>query len=164
MTAPWLRRLLTPSAVLSIPPLAGIVILGLYVAIEAIAPGAMTAPRPANIPEAIVAGNGPRALEMLAEGDDVNASASVRPALIDQLQPGLSAQAPFDVTPLEAALLAQRIEVVRLLVGNGAEIRRSPRAACLARERLPEAFSVLGLLPADPEIDGLRTCLRSSGT
>jgi hypothetical protein len=112
-------------------------VLLLYVLVEAVRPGTFTAPPPANIPAAIVVGNGPMALELMAGGADVNAPAPIR---FGALGPG-----EHEVTPLEAAVLSQRPEIVRLLLRTGAEQSRSHRAVCLARIRLPEVLPLLGI-------------------
>jgi len=125
---------------IAIPPLLGIAVLLIYVLVESVRPGAFTAPRPANIPAAIVAGNGPMALELMAGGADVNAPAPIR---FGPLGPGA-----YEVTPLEAAVLSQRPEIVRLLLRTGAEQSRSRRAVCLARIRLPEVLPLLGISDA----------------
>ncbi len=162
MTTARFTTLLKPALVLSVPPLVGLTILAAYVALESVCPGALTAPRPRTMPEAIMVGNGPRVLEMMAEGLDVNSPAPVRPELLYQLQPpGVMGQSAFAVTPLEAALLSQRIEVVGLLMRTGANVSRSMLAPCLARERLPEALPLLGLEaahPSAPATGGLSAC------
>jgi hypothetical protein len=134
----------------ALPPLAGLALLLVYLVVEGARPGTFTAPRPATIPEAIVVGNGPRALEMIAEGVDVDARALVRRGMMDEFE--------YEVTPLEAALMAQRIEVVRLLLAAGARVDRSPRAACLAHARLPEALPVLGLEPTRAATEEFHAC------
>jgi hypothetical protein len=119
--------------------------------VESVRPGTLTAPRPQTIPEAIVVGNGPLALEMIAQGLDVNAPAVVRSGIYDQGE--------YELTPLEAALLAQRIEIVRLLVRTGADVSPSARAACLASTRLPDALPVLGFVATAPPAGGYSACL-----
>ena len=142
-------------AILALPPLAGLLVVAIYVTIESVRPGTFTAPAPQTIAEAVIVGNGPRALEMIAEGQDVNGAGYVRP--------GVFGETGYDVTPIEAALLSQRIEVVRLLVRTGADVSRSTRAACLARTRLPEALPVLGLEPAEPVAGGFPACFTAAG-
>ncbi len=141
-------------------------LLAAYVVLESVHPGALTAPRPETIPEAIVVGNGPRALEMMAEGHDVDREALVRSEMLYQAQSGLVGQGPFEVTPLEAALMAQRIEVVGLLMHTGVDVSRSTRAACLARARLPEALPLLGIDASEasaPAAGGVLTCFVPAG-
>lgn len=126
----------------------------MYLTIESVRPGTFTAPQPESIAEAIVVGNGPRALEMIAEGHDVNAGGVVRAGMFDR--------AEYVVTPLEAALLSQRIEVVRLLLASGADATRSPHASCLARTRLPEAIPLLGLPDNQPTSADFAACFTVS--
>lgn len=140
---------------LTLMPLLGVGVLAVYLIGETARPGTFTRLPPETIPEAIVVGNGPRALEMLADGVDVNARARIRP--------GMLGAAEYQVTPVEAALLAQRIEVVRLLLRNGADVSRSPLAACLARAGLPEALPLLGLPPAEPIAGGPDACFAGPG-
>jgi hypothetical protein len=143
--------LFRPQVLIALPPLTGIALLVIYVLVESGRPGTFTAPRPANIPAAIVAGNGPMALELMAQGADVNAAAPIRFAL---LGPG-----EHQVTPLEAAVLSQRPEVVRLLLRTGAERTRSRRAVCLARIRLPEVLPLLGVSDAERDARPPAACL-----
>jgi len=141
---------LTPQFVLAAPPLVAIVLLTAYVTIESVYPGAFTAPRPETISEAIVVGNAPRALEMMAEGLNVDAPARVRPGMFDARE--------YEVTPLEAALLSRRMETVGLLLHAGADVARSKRLSCLVRERMPDAGPLLGITPSEPPTGDLQTC------
>lgn len=144
---------------LSFPPLAGIALLAIYLTVESVRPGTLTAPRPETIPEAIVVGNIPLALEMIAKGLDVNAPARVRAGMFYQPVFAMQVQQDYTLTPLEAGLLTQRIEVVGLLLRTGAGLSQSNRAACLARERLPEALPLLGIPAPEPEAGGAGACL-----
>jgi hypothetical protein len=137
--------------VIAVPPLVGIAVLVIYLGVESIRPGTLTAPRPQNIAEAIVVGNGPMALELMAGGADIDAAAPVRA--------GLMGDDAYDVTPIEAALLAGRPEIVRLLVRTGADPSRSRRVPCLARISAPELLPMLGLPPAAPDGREISACL-----
>jgi hypothetical protein len=123
-------------------PLGGIALVAAYLVVESLLPGTLTRPRPLTIPEAIVMGNGPRALEMIAEGLDMNARALVRPGVFDQTAHDETAH---DWTPLEAAILSQRLEIVRLLVRSGADVSHAEDVRCLAETHLPDALPILGL-------------------
>ena len=144
------KRLFEPAVVLSVPPLAGIGLVAIYLIVESARPGTLTATRPETIPEAIVMGNGPRALEMMAGGFDINAPARIRPGILDRRE--------YMVTPMEAALMMRRMEVVRLLVRTGIDMSRSKLAPCLARERLPEALPLLGIPEASPDAGEASDC------
>jgi hypothetical protein len=147
-------RFLERSVLVSLPPAAGILAMVMYLTVESVRPGMFTTPQPESMAEAIVLGNGPRAVEMIAEGHDVNAGGIVRAGMFDEGE--------YVVTPLEAALLSQRIEVVRLLLASGADVSRSPRAPCLARTRLPEATPLLGLPDNPPSAGGFAACFTVS--
>jgi len=124
-------------------PVVATAVVGAYLAIESLHPGTLTAPRLATMSEAIAAGNAGQALEMMANGADVDAIATIRPGILDG--------SAHETTPLEAAILARRIESVRLLLRSGADPARTKRLPCLARERLPEAMPLFGLSGGDPE-------------
>lgn len=136
MTDPTDAR--TASWLLAGLPLFGMVLVAGYVVVEAVRPGTLAAAPLTTVSEAIAAGHPSRALELLAEGADINRAARVRAGLV---VPG---RAEYDVTPLEAAVLVQRLEEVRLLLRSGADPVRSPMAVCLARYRLPAAVPLLG--------------------
>lgn len=122
-------------------PLLGVLFVVAYVLVETVRPGTMAAPVLETVPEAIAAGHPARALELLADGADINQPARVRAGVV---RPG---RAAYDVTPLEAAVLVQRSEAVRLLLRSGADPARSPMAICLARYRLPEVLVLFGAQP-----------------
>jgi hypothetical protein len=147
---------LDPAIILSVPPLVGVALVALYLTVESVRPGTLTQPRPETIPEAIALGNGPRALEMMAEGFDIDAPARIRAGVLDHVE--------YEVTPLEAALMMQRMEVVRLLVRTGVDVSRSTRAPCLARERLPEALPLLGVSPAGEPAGAGADCFAGPGS
>jgi hypothetical protein len=147
----------TATYVLAGLPLLGMVLVAGYVVIEAVRPGTLAAAPLTTVSEAIAAGHPARALELLAGGADINRAARVRAGLV---VPG---RAEYEVTPLEAAVLVQRLEAVRLLLRSGADPARSPMAVCLARYRLPDALPLLGRgdmpgeMPAQPE-PAVRAC------
>ena len=77
-----------------------------------------------------------RALQLIAEGQDVNDSHRVREGLLDH--------ASHELTPIEAAILGRHAELVRLLQRSGARRWDAARTACFARMRLPEVLTDLG--------------------
>lgn len=124
-TASWLLAL----------PLVGLTAVGTYLGVEYARPGTLTAPRPRTVPEAVAAGNPAQVLEMMAQGADLNAPAHVRAGLLDERE--------HDLTPIEAAILARRPELLALLLRSGADPLRAPAAPCLAGTYLPEALPLL---------------------
>ncbi len=136
------RRRVEPSHVLLIAPLAGVIGLVVYLVVEAMVPGVFTAPRPETLPEAILQENAPGTLDFVLQGFSVDRPARVRAGIFDDRE--------YVMTPIEAAIVVRRLEIVRLLMRAGASVRTSPRAECLARVRLPEALAALGLPVAKP--------------
>ena len=114
-------------------PALGALFIVTYLAIEQ--PGTIAAPRLETISEAVVTGNPALALELMADGADVDAPARVRPGLLERDVDRL--------TPLEAALLVRNLELLQLLLDVGATPSASGREDCLALEFLPEAIPLL---------------------
>jgi hypothetical protein len=139
------------SALVSVPPLAAVVLVGAYLVVETVAPGTVTAPRPQNLAEAVVRENVPGTIEWLDAGGDINAPQVVRAGVFDARS--------HRVTPIEAALMARRMDLVHVLVAAGADVSRAPRAACLAQTLLPQALPALGLGNLEPREGSLDDCL-----
>lgn len=125
----------TPLGVLTALPLVGFLSIGAYLLTEAVRPGMLTTPSAATVSEAVARGDAARALEMVAEGADLNRPWPVRAGF---LGPG-----PGEVMPLEAAVVSRRAELVALLIRAGADPARASNAACQARQTLPEAVPLL---------------------
>ena len=142
MTADGFHRVIGIRSLLRLP-LFGVVFVVLYLMIETARPGTIAAPRFQNISEAIAGGNPALALEMMAAGASVDAVGHVRL--------GVFGSSAYEVTPLEAAMLTQRLDSAALLLRSGAVIAKSSRAECLARRRLPEALPLLGISAEQPE-------------
>ena len=136
MTTPPMRILLAL-------PLLGFVLLGAYLAIEAIRPGTLTAPPATTVSEAVAGGDAARALELVAAGADLNRPWPVRA--------GWLGPEAVELTPLDAAVASGRVELVALLLRAGADPVRAPDAICRARQILPAAIPLLA--GSEPDVE-----------
>jgi hypothetical protein len=124
-----------------------LVVLAAYVGAEAMGFRGLAAPEGETISEAAVLGHAARVLELIAAGQDPNGHYPVDPTVLDA--------GGRELTPLEAAILGRRPELLRLLRRSGAT-QPGPRAVCLARARLPEVLPDLGAdstASADSSVD-----------
>jgi len=118
------------------PPLAGFLLVAAYVVAEGVGFDGLAIPEAATVSEAAAMGHAARALQLIAEGQDVNGSHRVRDGLLDH--------ASHELIPIEAAILGRHAELVRLLQRSGARRWDAARTACFARMRLPEVLTDLG--------------------
>ena len=125
------------------PPVAGFLLVGGYVAAEALGFRGLAAPEAATVSEAAALGHAARALQLIAEGQDPDGRQHVRAELLDH--------ASHELTPIEAAVLGRHAELVRLLQRSGARHWDAARVACFARMRLPEVLTDVG---ASSETEG----------
>jgi hypothetical protein len=125
-----------PAARMAVPPLVGFLLVSVYVIAEALGLHAFVRAAGDTVSEAAAAGHAARALQLIDEGQDPNARHHVREGFLDH--------DGHDLTPVEAAILGRRPELVRLLERSGATHTDSARASCFARLRLPELLPEFG--------------------
>ena len=145
-----------PAARMAAPPLVGFVLIAGYVIAEALGFHALARPAGDTVSEAAALGQAARALQLIDEGQDPNGRQHVREGFLDH--DGL------ELTPIDAAILGRRPELVRLLQRSGATHWDSARTACFARLRLPQVLADVGATSVDaPDRDAdvettLKTC------
>lgn len=127
-----------------IPPVAAFLLVSTYIVAEALGFSGLTRPEAQTIVEAAAMGNAARALQLIHEGQSINAPRRMRPEILEL--------GGYDPTPLEAAVIGRHAELVRLLLREGASLSQSPNAACFARVRLPDVMSDLNGAAA-PSLD-----------
>jgi len=119
-----------------VPPLVAFLLVSFYVLSEAIGYRGLAQTEADTAAEAAALGHAARTLQLIEEGQNPNQPQHVRPNFLDGGE--------YEIRPLEAAIVARRAELVRLLVRVGATSFDRSRALCLARLRLPEVLADLG--------------------
>jgi hypothetical protein len=142
------------AARIALPPLAGFVLVAVYVLVEALGFRPLARPEGDTVPEAAALGHAARAVQLIAEGQDASARHHVRAGYLGRDE--------HELTAIDAAILGRHAELVRLLQRSGASHWDSARTACYARLRLPEVLTDLGATgTADHDADietTIRTC------
>jgi hypothetical protein len=126
---------------LFVPPLVAFLLLSVYVVVEAIGYRGLARPEAETPAEAAALGHAARTLQLIEEGQNPNRPQQVRTGFLDAGE--------YELRPLEAAILARRAELVRLLLRVGASSFDTSRASCFARARLPEVLPDLGAPVSD---------------
>jgi hypothetical protein len=139
-----------------VPPLVAFLLLSVYVVGEAIGSRGLARPEVETVTEAAALGHAARTLQLIEERQNPNQLQHVRANFLDA--------AEYELTPLEAAILARHAELVRLLLRVGAASFDRTRALCFARVRLPEVLSDLGDRGSDsPEPIEIAAAFRMCG-
>lgn len=114
--------------------------LGLFALREAAGRPPFAEPPYASLSEAAATGDAATVVRMVRSHADANAMGTVRQGLLDIHQ-------PLEVTPLEAAVLGRRAELIALLRAHGA-VGESGALACLAEAiGATDALRSLGVPP-----------------
>lgn len=119
-----------------VPPLVAVLLLFLYVVVEAFGYRGLARPEAQTPAEAAALGHAARTLQLIEEGQNPNHMQRVRAGFLDAGE--------YELRPLEAAILARHAELVRLLLRMGAAGFDTSRALCFARLRLPDVLPDLG--------------------
>ena len=108
-------------------------------------------PDEVTLSEAIATRNNAEALRLIRLGADPNQPSRVRAGL-------LTSDYAVDVTPVEAAVGAQRVDALRMLLANGAKIDGQQMRVLRCYEQIRRDSSVRAFLgePADVECAGVR--------
>src|SRR5262245_51142639 len=140
-----------------VPPLAAFLLLSVYVAAEALGYRGIARPDGATAAETAALGYAARTVELIAEGQNPNQLLHVRAGFLDSRD--------YELRPLEAAVLARHVELVRLLLRSGAARFDMSRAVCFARVRLPGVLPDLGAAASDArEVIDIGTAFKMCGT
>jgi hypothetical protein len=145
-------------AIVTLPPVASLVLLAGLIVGEAFRFRPFSAEPAATVSEAAATGAAARAVQLVRQGQDPNRRWPVRAGVLDPER--------HDLTPIDAAILGRRAEMIGVLRGAGALVADLERAACLARARgVPEARDYLAIqlvdTQSDPEMspaEALRSC------
>jgi hypothetical protein len=131
------RRSIPLSVVLIVVlPALAVGVVAVILAAEAIGVHPWATPRPVTISEAAVLGAAYQAVHLIRQGQDPNAVAHVRAGLVDG--------DAYNVTPIDAAILGRRTEMITLLRANGARVTNAARSVCLANAvGMPDAVALL---------------------
>jgi putative Flp pilus-assembly TadE/G-like protein len=124
-----------------VPPLVALLLLFVYVVVEAIGYRGLARAEAQTAAEAAALGHAARTLQLIDEGQNPNQLQHVRADFLDVGE--------YELRPLEAAILARHAELVRLLLRVGAARFDTSRASCFARARLPEVLPDLGARVTD---------------
>jgi hypothetical protein len=121
------NRIRALEAAIALPAVAWLVSATLVLIAASIGYRALAAPLDLTLPEAAVLRDEAEVLRQIAHGVDPDVKGPIRR--------GVFADDGFVMTPLEAAIAARHVEVVQLLVRNGARIDDGslPRLICLAK-------------------------------
>jgi hypothetical protein len=139
-----------------LPPVVAFLLLSAYVVAESLGFRGLARPEGDTVSEAAALGHAARTLQLIDEGQNPNQPSHIRPGFLDSGE--------YELTPLEAAILARHIELVRLLLRMGGARSDTTRAVCFARARLPAVLPDLGASSleaseAPPEIGtAIRMC------
>ncbi len=108
-------------------------------------------PDEVTLSEAIATRNNAEALRLIRLGADPNQPSHVRAGL-------LTSDYAVDVTPVEAAVGAQRVDALRMLLANGAKIDGQQMRVLRCYEQIRRDSCVRAFLgePADVECAGVR--------
>ena len=108
-------------------------------------------PDEVTLSEAIATRNNAEALRLIRLGADPNHPSRVRAGL-------LTSDYAVDVTPLEAAVGAQRVDALRMLLANGATIDANEMRVLRCYEQIRRDSGVRAFLgePADVDCAGVR--------
>ena len=143
----------------AVPPVVAFVLIGAFVAAEAVGLRPLGF-EPANVSEAAAVGAAATSLRFIAEGADPDAPHPVAAGVLGTL--------PRTVNAIDAAIIGRQAEMIALLRNQGATTV-AQRAKCLADAvDFPQALPPLGIAePPDPTVDPRQVgdpvgvCLRS---
>lgn len=96
-----------------------------------------------TLSEAAAVRDGAEVLRLIEMGHDPNRRWPVREDIIDGER--------HDITPLEAAILIRRLQVVEILVRNGVTLTPAQRQELVAKSREHEAADIAAFLQSLPE-------------
>jgi hypothetical protein len=122
-----------------LPPVVAFLLLSAYVVAESLGFRGLARPEGDTVAEAAALGHAARTLQLMAEGQNPNEPSHIRSGFLDSGE--------YQLMPLEAAILARHVELVRLLLRMGDARFDTTSAICFARARLPEALPDLGASP-----------------
>jgi hypothetical protein len=117
-------------------PVLTLVVIAAILAGEAIGVHPWASPPPATVSEAAAIGAAYQAIALIRQGQD--------PSAAGQLPPGVIDRNGYNLTPIDAAIVGRRLEMIALLRAHGAQTTHPGRSVCLAHATgLPEAVPLL---------------------
>ena len=157
-----MRIAVLPLVVVAGPTLIAVAALVTFVTLEASGHTPLATPPPVNVAEAVAWGDAARAVAFIRVGQDPNRRWPVREGVLDL-------RGEVHVTPVQAAILSRRPELVGLMLRNGARLDNGTAHACLsaavgiAAELPPNTFGATpGANYSGPQLGGM-TALTQCG-